>query len=81
MDAGEPGNRNACALVKFIDLVYIYIIYPVDSRVSMININPDNPYARVMFRLYSFCKGLKSEISVECDLNLIDPNLIGHVCI
>ena len=54
MDAGEPGNRNACALVNFIDPVYIYIIYPVDSGMSMMNINMDNPYARVMFRLYSF---------------------------
>ena len=49
---------------------------------SMMNINLDNPYARVMFRLYSFfCKGMKSEISVECDLKLIDPNITGHVCI
>ena len=83
MDAGDLGNRNACALDYFIDLVYIYIyiyiyiIYSVNSGMSMMNINPDI----LMSILYSLRRMLKSEISVERDLNLTDPNLIGHVCI
>ena len=57
MDAGDPGNRDACARVYFfIDLVYVY--YPGGSGMSMMNINTDNPYARDMSRLYRLCKGL-----------------------
>ena len=79
MDAGDPGNRNACALDYFIDLVYIYIyiIYSVNSVMSMMNINPDI----LMSKLYSLRRMLKSEISVERDLNLTDRNLTGRVCI
>ena len=44
---------------------------------SMMNINPDI----LMSILYSLRRMLKSEISVERDLNLTDPNLTGHVCI